>query len=102
MFGERLLSLYILDGKEKYPTNYKIDSLVGIGLSKGSSKFGGTTMKEFSSFLAVRKKGGMDTSLWEVVVTELILLVLRPTLALVKRPRVGISMRRHGEVRSLL
>ena len=72
-FGEALPPLYIFDSKAKYPKNYKIDTRVANGLPKIEGRFRNTNVAKFDSFLAVRRKGGMDRSLWEMVLEELIL-----------------------------
>ena len=84
-FGERCPPLYILDSKAKYPNNYKIDPRVGIGLPCGHGQFGGTVTRSVHSFLAVRRKGGMDTSLWEMVLSELLLPLYPNTSRTVER-----------------
>ena len=72
-YGETLPPLYILDSKAKYPSNYKIDTRVGEGLPRVYGKYGCDAPRWYSSYLAVRRKGGMDTSLWEMVLEEIIL-----------------------------
>ena len=84
-FGERLLPLYILDSKAKYPENYRIDPRAGIGLPYGHGQFGGTKTRSVHSSLAVRRKGGMETGLWELVVENMILPLYPNTCHEIKR-----------------
>ena len=62
-FGEALPPLYILDSKAKYPKNFQIDLRVAEGLPKVYGKYGNRHAAWYDSDLAVRRKGGMDTSL---------------------------------------
>ena len=72
-YGETLPPLYILDSKAKYPANYKIDTRVGVGLPRVYGRYGCTEPAWYPSFLAVRRKGGIDATLWEQVLEDLIL-----------------------------
>lgn len=76
-YGEALPPLYIFDSKAKYPKNYRIAPRVGQGLLQVTGKYGNTNVAKFDLFLAVQRKGDMDTSLLEMILEELIL-PLRP------------------------
>lgn len=84
-FSEVLPPLYILHSKAKYPANYTIDPRVGQNLPKVYGKYGGAEATCRSSNLAVCRKGGMDTSLWEMILEDLILPLHSNTLVKVKR-----------------
>ena len=73
-----LLSVYILDSKARYPKNFQIDPRVCEGLPQVYSKYGNRDAAWYDSNVAVRCKGGMDASLWEHTVENL-LLPLYPT-----------------------
>ena len=62
--GESLPPLYTFETKSKIPDNFKIDPEVCEGLPVVSGKFGHDALRSYTSEVAVRKKGSMDTSLW--------------------------------------
>ena len=62
--GEPLPPLYILDSKGKDEDNFKIDPLVCEGLPMPMAKLGQKSRRRWPSQIAVRNKGGMNTSLW--------------------------------------
>ena len=62
--GEALPPLYILDSKAKDETNFKFDTRVCEGLPMPTAKLGQKSPRKWPSAIAVRKKGGMNTSLW--------------------------------------
>ena len=62
--GEPLPPLYILSSSAEDEENYKIDIGVMKGLPVVRAKYANAEHKLFSSHVAVRKKGSMDTSLW--------------------------------------
>ena len=71
--GEALPPLFILDSSAKFEENYKIDPRICIGLPCVTlmCELGKPTL--FSSFVSVRKKGSMDSSLWPIFMEQVIL-----------------------------
>ena len=70
--------LYILDSKDKYPKNFQIDPSLCEGLPQVYGKYGNRNAAWYDSNIVVCRKGGMDTSLGEHTVENL-LLPLYPT-----------------------
>jgi hypothetical protein len=62
--GEALPPLYILDSKAKDEDNFKFDPRVCEGLPMPTAKLGQKTPRKWPSSIAIRKKGGMNSSLW--------------------------------------
>ena len=56
--------MYIFETKSKIPENFKIDPQVFDGLPVVSEMFGHNEMRSYTSEVAVRKKGSMDTIIW--------------------------------------
>ena len=71
--GEVLPPLYIFDSKAQDEKNYKIDLRACDGLPTVTGKYGLDKVQTFHSFVAVRKKGSMDTSLWKAFNKDIIL-----------------------------
>ena len=65
--------LYVLDTHSKIPTNYAILPEVCEGLPIVQGYFGGKELKSYPSCVAVRPKGGVDTSCWHLIVQEMIM-----------------------------
>lgn len=85
VFGEPLTSLYILDSKTKYPENFKIYPRIGKEPPVVHGKYENDTAAFYDSLLAVRKKGGMDRTLWEKVPKEIILPLYKNTSPRIER-----------------
>ena len=71
--GDPLPPLYILDTKSKTEENYSISPSVCEGLPVVQGKWGLAERTYISSFIAMRPKGSMDTSLWEFLFDTVIL-----------------------------
>ena len=71
--GEARPPLYILDSKAKNEENYKIDPRMCVGLPVVTRKCGLDKLTKFHSFMAVWKKGSIDTGLWEQFIDKCIL-----------------------------
>ena len=71
--GDPLPPLYIFDTSLKNPDNYKINSKILEGLPVVSGRYGQDKVHTFPSFVLMRKKGSMDTSLWALYNEHLIL-----------------------------
>ena len=63
--GEALPPLYIFESKAK-EENYAIDPAILVGLPTVRGKYGGDIVRTHSSNVAMRPKGSMDISLWEM------------------------------------
>ena len=70
---EVLPPLYIYETSVKEKDNAKIDPEWVKGLPKVTGKFGHDVEQVWESFVAARKKGSMDTSLWHLLIDEVIL-----------------------------
>lgn len=70
---EELPPLFIFDTKAKSESNYDIDSAWCQGLPKVSGKYGTGVKQTWDSFVAMRPKGGMDTSLFPIFIQNVIL-----------------------------
>jgi len=71
--GEVLPPLYIYDSKAKKEENFAVDPEIVERLPKVAGRYGLLKKTEFGSFVSVRRKGSMDTSLWAKFNEEVIL-----------------------------
>ena len=72
LFGETLPPLYIIDSKAKNQENFKVDPRICLGLPEVIGRYGFGKQYNFSSNVAVRGKGGMNSSLWSQFVENVI------------------------------
>ena len=73
LHGDPLPPLFIFDTASKNPDNYKIDSSILASLPVVTGRYGDTRIHTFPSYVCMRKKGSMDTSLWSLYNEEVIL-----------------------------
>ena len=71
--GEALPPLYILDSKAEFEENFKIDPRIAIGLPEVIGIFGTGRLTSFASWVGVRRKGSMDSSMWSQFQTKIVL-----------------------------
>ena len=75
--GEFFPPLYIFKTKSKIPEKFNIDPQVCGGLPVVSGMFGQNEIRSYTSEVAVRKKGSMDTSLWSAYNRQCVLHPMR-------------------------